>query len=408
MRLFKREKQYSLPSNELDEFSTRIFHFVYEHQRLPTNEEMFLDLKIPSASLDEVIHYFNHPPRPKQLKKYTQDQIQQLDAQSILILPFIKNDQLNLTDIVIRLNYSLSNGRELVNFCNTVIQLSEKKISDYYDLFDRSEIEINVVRIIQTHHRLKNQPTSSETVSLLELARECRLGILSTRVGMTYYKERRLHLPKTTDLDDIRKKELDAEIRQYLSDLPVAEKISLEDILVHDNWKLPIPDPPELTIENVTKITDNYVRTYDPPSENPLVGLFQLAGDTIKNLIDTFITPTITKVFGDSIPDPTLSHAQEILCILQTIREQNVELAPLYSVGSQTIEYVPAEQVEILKAKDRFFCSLCLRFYPKKDPHQVCASCQRAVCQNCYQESQQAGLTKCSVCQGSLRSAKVY
>lgn len=80
MRLFKREKKYSISIKELDEHSAKIFHFVYEHHRLPTNQEMFLELKIPSAVMEEVIHYFNHPPTPTPIKNYDEEQIINIDT----------------------------------------------------------------------------------------------------------------------------------------------------------------------------------------------------------------------------------------------------------------------------------------------------------------------------------------
>ncbi|MFX0210199.1 MAG: hypothetical protein ACFFDT_29730, partial [Candidatus Hodarchaeota archaeon] len=125
--------------------------------------------------------------------------------------------------------------------------------------------------------------------------------------------------------------------------------------------------------------------------------------DAMKNIFETFISPAIEKVMGDSIDNPTLTHAQEVLSVLQSLRDQKAELAPTYNIGLQTIEYVPAEQVVILKEKDRFFCSLCQKFYSKKDSHYACSSCQRSVCITCYKESLQAGLTKCSVCKGTLK-----
>jgi len=94
MKFLKREKKYSIEIKELDEYSTRIFHFIYEQKRLPTNQEMFLKLKIPSNVLEEVIHYFNHPPTAKPLKKYNPDQLKQLNTQSILIFPLSKTNKL--------------------------------------------------------------------------------------------------------------------------------------------------------------------------------------------------------------------------------------------------------------------------------------------------------------------------
>ncbi|MFX0172959.1 MAG: hypothetical protein ACFE9L_13685 [Candidatus Hodarchaeota archaeon] len=152
MRLFRREKKYQTAVKDLNEYSTRIFHYVYENKRLPTNQEMFLELKIPSAALEEVIHYFNNPPPPTPLKKYDQEQLTQLDMQSVLIFPFIQTGQLNLTEIVVGLNYSTSNARELVNFCNSVIEMPEKKVGEYINPARLQEIEINVIRVIRTHH----------------------------------------------------------------------------------------------------------------------------------------------------------------------------------------------------------------------------------------------------------------
>ena len=116
MKIFKRNKKPTIPITELDEYTTQIFHFVYKQKRIPTNQEMFLELKIPSNHLEEVIHYFNHPPKAKSLKKYTQEELRQLDAQSVLLTPFVKEEQINLTEVVINLNYNLSNARELVDF----------------------------------------------------------------------------------------------------------------------------------------------------------------------------------------------------------------------------------------------------------------------------------------------------
>lgn len=403
MRLFKRGKKYKTAPKELDEYSTSIFHFIYEHQRLPTNQEMFLKLKIPSAALEEVIHYFNHPPQPIPLKKYDQEQLRQLDAQSILIFPFIQTGQLNLTEIVIGLNYSTSNARELVNFCNSVIKIPENKVMGNVNLYNTQDTELNVVRVVKTYQQLKKASKPTELVSILDLARESRLGVLTTRVALSYYEHNRLNIPLSSDLSESRVKELDAEIRRYFSDLLKAPSLTLESILTHPNWKLPISDPPELTIENVTKITDKFIREYKPRAEDPVTGIFQLAGDTMKNIVNTFISPAIEKAMEDSIRNPTLKHAQELLSVLQPIRDQEVELAPTYNVGLQTIEYVPAEQVMILKEKDRFYCGLCQNFYPKKDSHYECSSCQRSVCLTCYKESLQAGLTKCPVCRGALK-----
>ncbi len=400
MRWFRREKKYSIPIKELDEYSTRIFHFVYEQKRLPTNQEMFLELKIPSVTLEEVIHYFNHPRAPQALKKYEPEQIKQLDTQSILIFPFIKKEQINLTEVVIGLNYATSNARELVNFCNSVIEMPEKKIPSFFDLFETNDIELNVVRVVKTHQSLKGKTGSS--VSILELAKHSRLGVLSTRVALSYYDRNRLNIPYSSDLIESRVAELDNEIRQYFPNLLKDPSLSLESVITHPNWLLPITDPPELTVENVVKITDGFVKDYKPQTKDPIAGLFQLAGDAMKNLVDTFIKPSIDKAMGDTIPNPTLTHAQEVLSVLQPIRDQEVELAPTYNVGLQTIEYVPAEQVKILKKKDRFFCSLCQKFYPKIESRYECSSCHRSLCDNCYQ----VGMKKCPVCRGSLKIVK--
>jgi hypothetical protein len=365
---------------------------------------MFLELKIPSAVLEEVIHYFNHPPAAKALKKYTSEQIRQLDNQSILVFPFIQNEQLNLTEVVIGLNYSPSNARELINFCNTVIKMEEKKVSSHFELYNTTDIELNVTRIVRKHHQLKGK--KEKPVAILDLARKSRLGVLSTRIALSYYEQHRLNVPYSSELTEARVTELDGEIRHYFPDLLKVSSLSLEHILTHPNWKLPIADPPELTVENVTKLTDDFVRQYKPQTKDPVVGLFQLAGDAMKNIVDTFVTPTIEKAMGDVVANPTLTHAQELLSVLQPIRDQEIELAPTYHVGFQTIEYVPAEQVVILKEKDRFFCSLCQGFFPKKEAHYECSACKRAVCTNCHQESQQAGMTKCPMCRGSLKEIR--
>lgn len=430
MKFLKREKKYSIEIKELDEYSTRIFHFIYEQKRLPTNQEMFLELKIPSNVLEEVIHYFNHSSPAKPLKKYNPDQLKQLNTQSILIFPFIKNQQINLTEVVIGLNYSTSNARELVNFCNSIIEMEEKKISSHYNLFETEEIELNVVRVVKKHLQLKDQlntkeqstettpatqntqvkPTkpatqSDETVSILDLASQCRLGVLATRTALSYYEQNRLKIPYPADMSESKVKEMDTEIRQYFADLLKTPTLNLESVLTHPNWRLPVSDPPELTVENVTNVTDDFIQKYKSTATDPITGLFQLAGDAMKNIASTFLAPVIEKtMIGEAIPNPTLTHAQEILSVLLPIRDQEDELAPTYNIGLHTIEYVPAEQVVILKEKDRFFCGLCQKFYPKKDTHQECSSCHRSICQNCYQESKQAGMTKCPVCRGSLKT----
>ena len=396
MKWIKREKKYSLPIKELDDYSTRIFHFVYEQKRLPTNQEMFMELKIPSASLEEVIHYFNHPPAPQALKKYEPEQIKLLDAQTILIYPFVTNEKINLTEVVIGLNYSTSNARELVNFCNTVIRMSENNMPQYFDLFETNDIELNVVRVIKKHRKLMEK--NPDSIPILKLARKSHLGVLSTRIALIYYERNRLKIPQPSEISEARANELDEEIRNYFSDLLEVPSLSLESVLTHPNWKLPTVEPPELTVDNVTKIVNDITKQHKQRTKDPIVGVFHLAGDTVKKIVDTFIKPKIDQTIEKPITNPTLTHAQEILCVLQPIRDQEAELAPTYNVGLQTIEYVPAEQVKILKEKDRFFCSLCQEFYPKNDPHYDCISCQRSLCDNCYQ----VGMKTCPVCRGKL------
>ncbi|MHA2227393.1 MAG: hypothetical protein ACXAC8_19405 [Candidatus Hodarchaeales archaeon] len=399
MKLFRREKKPNLPQTELDEYTTRIFHFVYNQKRIPTNQEMFLELEIPSNHLEEVIHYFNHPPKAKPLKKYTKEEIKQLDAQSVLLTPFVQEEQINLTEVVINLNYQLSTARELVDFCNQIIELPTKKLKDYFDIFKHVEIDLNVVRVIQTHHSLRGID-SPKPISVLKLAQASKLGVLSTRLAMNHYEDERRNIPTTTDLTEEHVRRLDKEIRKSFPDLLQAPSISLEKILTHQNWKLPIPDPPELTIENVTKMTDRFVRENKSKGRDPITGIFQFAGEALNSLVNTYITPAFQKVFTDSFPDPTFSHAKEILAVLQPIRDQTIELSAAFQVGFQTIQYVPAEQVKILKEKDRIFCSACHSFYPKKNPHFQCTKCQRIVCPDC----EQVGVTKCPICRGKILS----
>jgi hypothetical protein len=405
LKIFKREKKTNIPITELDEYTTRIFHFVYKQKRIPTNQEMFLELKIPSNYLEEVIHYFNHPPKSKSLKKYTQEELRQLDAQSVLFTPFVKEEQINLTEVVINLNYNLSNARELVDFCNNVILLPEKQLRDYFELFNQADIDLNIVRVVQSHHQLEQQQSLSQetkSVSILRLARVCKLGLLSTRLAMSYYEQQRTKIPKTSEIAESRVKQLDSEIRKYFADLLKAPNVSLKQILTHENWKLPIPDPPELTIENVTKMTDDFVRKYKTKTKDPILGIFQLAGDAVNTLVNTFITPTVEKVITGSFPDPTFTHAKEVLAVLQPIRDQSTELSAAISIGLQTIQYVPAEQVEILKEKDRIFCSMCHKFFPKNTSHFQCKKCQRLVCGDC----QVVGVTQCPMCRGGLVAVK--
>jgi len=406
LKFFKQEKKLTILITELDEYTTRIFHFVYKHKRIPTNQEMFLELKIPSNHLEEVIRYFNHPPRAKALKKYTSDELQQLDAQSVLLTPFVKDEQINLTEVVINLNYNLSHARELVDFCNQIIKLPEKSLRNYFDLFNQSDIDLNVVRVIQTHQRLEDQRPEThpkEPISILKLARASKLGILSARLAMSYYEQERTKIPNATELAEVRVKELDNEIRRYFADLLQTPNVTLKQILTHENWKLPIPDPPELTIENVTKMTDDFIRKYKPKTKDPLLGLFQMAGDAITSLVDTFITPTVEKVMLGSFLDPTFTHAKEILAVLQPIRDQTTELSTAIPIGLQTIEYVPAEQVVILKEKDRIFCSMCYKFFPNTTAHAQCKKCHRIVCADC----QVVGVTTCPMCRGELKNINI-
>ena len=86
MPLFSREKKYSLSIPELDDYAARIFQFLHAHQRLPTNQELFLELKIPSNHLEEVLHYFNNPSLQFSLKKFEKDQKLTLDQQSVLMV----------------------------------------------------------------------------------------------------------------------------------------------------------------------------------------------------------------------------------------------------------------------------------------------------------------------------------
>ncbi|MFX0172960.1 MAG: hypothetical protein ACFE9L_13690 [Candidatus Hodarchaeota archaeon] len=107
---------------------------------------------------------------------------------------------------------------------------------------------------------------------ILDLAHQSRLGVLSTRVALNYYEQNRGKVPHPSNLSEARKKELDSEIRNHFSELLTTPSLTLESIITHPHWKSPLPDPPELTVENVTRITDNFIQEHKLRTEDSVIG----------------------------------------------------------------------------------------------------------------------------------------